>query len=126
MGFDFDDIFFNGLKNQLNRIESKLDSLINKENKMSATLDQVLADVTSETTLENSIVTLLDSVQAQLTSALANTTIAPADQAKIDSIFTGLEANKTALTAAIAANTPAAPVTPVEPGAGASVTGSAS
>lgn len=76
---------------------------------MSATLDQVLADVSNETTLENSVLALLTSVQAQLAAALANTSISPADQAKIDSIFSGLESNKTALTAAITANTPVTP-----------------
>lgn len=93
----------------LKRIEAKLDYLIEKENQMSATLDQVVQDVSDETTLESSIVTLLDGIQAQLTAALAGTTISAANQTKIDAIFSGLEANKTALSAAIIANTPVTP-----------------
>lgn len=76
---------------------------------MSATLDQIVQDVSDETTLEGSIVTLLNGVEAQLTAALAGTTISPENQAKIDSIFSGLEANKAALSAAITANTPVTP-----------------
>lgn len=91
---------------------------------MSATLDQVLADVNSETTLENSVVALLNGVETQLKAALANTSISAADQAKIDGIFDGLEANKTSLTAAITANTPAAPVTPVASNTGTSASAS--
>lgn len=94
---------------QLNRIENKLDILIAKENKMGATLDQVLQDVSDETSLEQSVLTLVGNIQDQLKAALAGTTISPANQAKIDSIFSGIESNKTALTAALTANTPVTP-----------------
>ena len=76
---------------------------------MSATLDQVLQDVTDETSLENSVLSLLSGIQAQLQQALQGTNISPANQAKIDAIFNGLESNKTALTAAITSNTPVTP-----------------
>lgn len=101
--------WYSNLVNQLNRIEQKLDLILKKEVAMSATIDQLVADVTAETTLEGSIITLLNNVEAQLKAALANTVIAPADQAKLDSMFSDLESNKAALAAAIAANTPVAP-----------------
>lgn len=97
--------FFKEMKEQLNRIEFKLDLILKKENKMDATIQQILDDVTAETTLESSIITLLSSVEAQLQQVLSNTVISPADQAKVNSIFANLESNKAALAAAIAANT---------------------
>jgi|GEM_PF-5309038 TATA-binding protein-associated factor Taf7 len=93
----------------LNRIENKLDFLIKREAQMSATLDQVVQDVTDESTIEDSLIALISGIQTQLTAALAGTTISPANQAKIDAVFSGLEANKTKLAAAVTANTPAAP-----------------
>lgn len=93
----------------MDRIERKLDYLIKQEARMDATTAQVLAGVQNETTLETSIITLLNNVEAQLLAALANTNINPADQANLNAIFDNLEANKTALTAAITANTPVTP-----------------
>ena len=76
------------------------------EKRIMANINEVIADVTAETTLETSLVTLLSNVQSQLTSALANVSVPVATQAQIDGIFALLEANKTALTAALTANTP--------------------
>ena len=96
------------INKKLNLIIALLGTVLRKERRIMATIDQVLQDVTDEGTLEDSIIALLTSVQTQLAAALANTTI-PADvQAKIDSVFTGLEANKAKVAAAVTANTPAA------------------
>lgn len=85
------------IKQELNLINQKL-------LKMSATLDQLLQDVNDETTLENSLITLTQGIKAQLDAILAGNL--PADvQAKVDSLFSQVEANKLALTNAIAANT---------------------
>lgn len=73
-----------------------------------ATLDQVLQDVTDESTLDDSIITLLTGIKAQLDAVLAGG-LTPEVQAKVDAIFTAAEANKAKVAAAIAANTPAAP-----------------
>ena len=90
------------------RQDARLSHLTRKVRRIMATIDQVLQDVTDESTLEDSIITLLTNIKAQLDAALANTTI-PADvQAKIDSVFDGIEKNKTKVAAAITANTPAA------------------
>lgn len=102
-------LVFKGLREQLNRIERKLDLLIKKENQMNETTTEILAAVEQETTLEQSAITLLNSLQTQLQAALANTTIDPADQANLNTIFADLSANATALSAAITANTPVAP-----------------
>ena len=91
------------------RLSGKLD-------KMAATLDQLVQDVNDESTLEDSIITLLNGIQAQLTAALAGTTLPTAVQAKVDAAFATLEANKAKLAAAITANTPAAPA-PAAPAA---------
>lgn len=79
------------------------------EKKLMAQIDEVISDVEEETTLEDSIITLLGSIQQQLKDALAGVTIPPAVQAKIDRAFSELEANKAKLTAALVANTPSAP-----------------
>lgn len=67
-----------------------------------ATLDEVLADVTAETTQLDSLSTLIAGLQKQLADALAGTTL-PADvQAKVDAIFAAAEANKAKIAAALA------------------------
>ena len=109
-------IWLRDLKEQLERveasqkrIENKLDLLIKGEAMENETLDQLLADVQSESTVDDSIIALVGSIQSQLAAALANTTIAPADQDKINAIFSAVEANKAKISAAVTANTPTAP-----------------
>src|ERR1017187_5290155 len=94
--------------NQLNRIEEKIERLLKGVNRMAPTLDQVLQDVTDESTIEDSILTLLAGIQAQLTAPLAGTPTTAANQAKIDAIFSGWETNKAKVAAATTANSPAA------------------
>lgn len=72
-----------------------------------ATLDDITADMTEETTAIGGISTLVQGLRQQLADALSGTTLPPAVQAKVDAIFTAAEANKGALAAALAANTPA-------------------
>lgn len=74
-----------------------------------ATIDDVVKDVTDESTVEDGLITLTTDIKTQLDAALAGTTVPPAVQAKIDAVFTQLETNKAKLAAAITANTPAAP-----------------
>lgn len=79
------------------------------ENRIMAKIEEVLQDISDESTLEDSILALVTGIKQQLADALANVTV-PADvQAKIDAAFAQLEANKAKLTDAITANTPAAP-----------------
>ena len=72
-----------------------------------ATIDDVVKDVTDESTVEDGLITLTTDIKTQLDAALAGTTVPPAVQAKIDAVFTQLETNKAKLAAAITANTPA-------------------
>ena len=74
--------------------------------KIMVTLDEILADVTQETTDIASISTLIKGLKQQLADALAGTTLPPAVQAKVDAIFAGVETNKAAIADALAANTP--------------------
>lgn len=78
---------------------------------MNETTQQILDAVTAEQTVEQSAITLITNLQAQLTAALANTTIDAADQQNLNTIFADLQSNSVALSAAITANTPAAPAT---------------
>src|ERR1017187_10471468 len=79
------------------------------ENKIMVTLEQVLQDTTDESNLDDSIITLLNGVKQQLTDALSGATLPPAVQAQVDQVLTNLEAIKSEVSAAIVANTPAAP-----------------
>jgi hypothetical protein len=93
----------------LRGINSKLDSIIKTQETMMATLDEVLADVTAESTDIASLSALIDGLRQQVADALAGTTLPPATQAKVDAIFTAAEANKAAIAKALAANTPPTP-----------------
>lgn len=73
---------------------------------MANTLDEIASDVEAETTLIAGVGTLIAGLKQQVADALSGTTLPPAVQAKIDTIFAGTEANKTALADALAANVP--------------------
>lgn len=81
--------------------------LANQEQIMS-TLDDVLADVTAEATAIDSLSALTAGLKQQLADALAGVALPPNVQAKIDTVFAGLEANKQKVIDAISANTDSA------------------
>jgi len=102
---------------QLDRIEKKLDQLLLQmglgialdraqlqegEIIMSA-LDDLQAQVQKNTDVEDSAVTLIQGIAAQLAAAIAAN-----DPAKIQALQTQLAAHADALAAAVTANTPAA------------------
>lgn len=103
-----------GLLREMNR---KLSEILSNQETMMATLDQILQDVTDESTAIDSISTLIAGLKQQLADALANTSLPPDVQAKIDAVFSAAESNKAKLAAALAANTLAAPPAPPAPGA---------
>lgn len=70
-----------------------------------ASLDDVLNDVTAETTLVSGVSTLVSGLQKQLADALSGTLTAE-QQSKVDQIFAAAEANKAALATALASGTP--------------------
>lgn len=86
-------------------LESRVTLLEGKVKTIMATLDDALTDIAAINTLDDSILAMLKHVQDELAAALSGTTI-PADvQAKIDAVFSGLEAEKAKLSAAVTANT---------------------
>lgn len=95
-------------------INRKLDYIIGKEIKMENTLDATLADVQSESTVIDGLITLTAGIKSQLDAVLAGA-LTPDQQAKVDAIFAAVEENKEKVSAAITANTPAAPASPASP-----------
>ena len=95
----------------------RLDLIIANQETIMATLDEVLADVAAESTAIDSLAALTAGLKRQVADALANTTLPPDVQAKIDAVFTGLEQNKQKVMDAITANQkpiepqPAQPIT---------------
>jgi hypothetical protein len=75
---------------------------IGQEVIMSASLDKLKADVQAQTGVVQSVSTLLSGMAQQIRDAAANN-----DQAALDDLATQLETNTSALSAAVAANTPA-------------------
>jgi hypothetical protein len=73
--------------------------------KIMATLDELVVAVQADTTVDDSIVTLLEQLAAQIKSG----GLSAADQAKVDAVFANVTANSAKVAAAVTANTPAAP-----------------
>lgn len=95
--------------------DDKLDELITlvkqvlkRETLIMATLEETLADVQAESAVDDSIITLVTGLKAQLDAVLGGQ-LTPAQQAQVDQIFAAIEANKAKVAAAVTANTPAAP-----------------
>lgn len=89
---------------RLDRLLVLVTQLLQKDTKIMATLDDITAAVAAEATVEQSAITLLTSLHDQLAAALASQ-----DPAAIQAVVDQLGTNTAALSAAIAANTPAAP-----------------
>ncbi len=92
----------------LERLEKKIDEILkivnintNNQKTIIMDLDQLTADVTNNTTVEQSAITLLNGLSQQLKDA-------GTDPAKLAALQTSLETSTAALAAAITANTPAA------------------
>lgn len=67
-----------------------------------ATLDDVLAEVTKETTAIGGVTALIAGLRQQIADALNTHTIPPAVQAKVDAIFAAATANNAAIAQALA------------------------
>lgn len=81
------------------RIEQKLNFIIKNSSKM---FENLQAEVANNTTVESSAIALIKGLAAQITAA-------GTDPAALAAIVSTLQANDTALAAAVAANTVAAP-----------------
>jgi len=93
------------------RLERKVDGLIAAQTAtlqqlevMRMTLDDILAKVAAEKTVDDSIVTLLNGISQQLKDAIA----AGADSVKLKAISDALDANIAEIQDAVTKNTPAA------------------
>ena len=82
-----------------------LDYLKGMEKRIMASLDETLAAVTAESTVDDSIIALLNGLAAQIKAG----GLSAADQAKVDAIFNQATANSAKVTAAVTANTPPTP-----------------
>lgn len=97
---------------QFYAFQHKLDLIIRTQEKIMATLDQVLSDVTDEGTRLDSLSALIGGLRTQLADALSGANLPAPVQAKVDAIFAAAEANKgkidTALNTGVPAPTPPA------------------
>jgi hypothetical protein len=74
------------------------------ERRVMSKLDDILKDVTDETTQLDGISTLIDGLRQQVADATKNAGISAEDAAKIDAIFAAAESNKAKVAAALGAN----------------------
>jgi hypothetical protein len=98
----------------LERIEQKIDLLLQRLNIMSANVSAnflaLQAQVAQNASVEGSAVTLIQGLVTQLAAAIAAQ--ANGDTAALPALQSQLATSATALAAAITANTPVAPVSP--------------
>jgi hypothetical protein len=85
-----------------------LQTLTNMETKMTISLDALSAAVANNSTIEGSVVTLLQQLASQIAAIPPSND--PATQASLDALVATLSQNDTTLASAVVANTPA--VTP--------------
>jgi uncharacterized coiled-coil protein SlyX len=97
---------------QIDRIESKLDSLTRKEESHMSEQRDAFTDLTAKVAkvqeVDASAITLLEGLTAKLNDLAAQLGDSPA-AAEIAALATSLDASSAALAAAVVANTPAAP-----------------
>jgi len=102
------------LDKKINKIHGQLHLLINlqlKETKrMSQDLSAIQAAVDKETAVTTSAIALINGIAAKLVDAAAEIAAAGADPAVVAKLAADLSAQADSLAAAVAANTPAAPV----------------
>jgi hypothetical protein len=87
---------------QHNEIIGILNQILAKENIMGADLTSLTAEVTNNTSVEQSAITLIGNLAAAITAA-------GTDPVALGALVTQLQTNDAALAAAVAANTVAAP-----------------
>lgn len=87
----------------------RLDRILANQEKMMATLDEVLQRVAEENTKVDSLLALLAGIKRQLDDALAapgaGTVLSPEQQAKVDAIFAAVSDASAKVQTAIDANT---------------------
>src|SRR5215831_14445536 len=91
--------------NQILRIVTGIQTT---EGKVMATVQDVINEIASERSVEDSVVALLDGINAQLTDVKAQLAASGADASALDAIIASLKDNEAKLTDAVTRNTPAA------------------
>ena len=99
---------------RLDELDAKLNLIIHNQERIMATqadiaaaLAKVTQDVAAETTVNQSAITLIQGLNAQI-AALAASTTDTTTAAALTALSSTIEANTTSLAAAVPANTPAA------------------
>lgn len=106
-------IFTTQDRSNIQSILAIVQGLASKGTQIMASLADITAAVAAETTVEQSVITLLGTLSSDLTAAIANN-----DPAAMQAIVTTLNNNAAALAAAVTANTPAPTPAPApSPGA---------
>ena len=88
-------------------VYQSIHSLSERLNKMAGTITDLKNAVTAEETVEQSLITLVDGLGAQIKAALPS--LSADDQATLDGVLSSIATDSAAITAAVTANTPAAP-----------------
>ena len=92
-----------GDSQKLDTVITMLQTVIQKENQMAATIDDVIAAAAAEKAVDDSVVALLNQLTQLLQAAIATN-----DPAKVQAALDAINANKQELADAVTANTPAA------------------
>lgn len=88
---------------RFDRVEAMLKQIVNQGTNIMATLQDIIAKVEAEKTVEDSAIALLQSISQQLKDAIASN-----DPTQLQQIADMLDANTSTLTQAVTDNTPAA------------------
>lgn len=91
--------------NKLDLLLNLLIQVIRKENYIMATIQDINAAIAAESSVDDSIIALLDGIVQQLKSAQASN-----DPAALDLVIAGITANTKKIQDAVTANTPVTPV----------------
>jgi hypothetical protein len=97
----------------LTRIDANVTRLLAKETAMALDLTTLTAEVSRNTTVEQSVVALLGQLTAIIKTIPPSTD--PTTQAALEQLAATLSGNDTAIAAAVTANTPEGPTPPVTP-----------
>lgn len=105
-------VYFHDRRNEalLAAVLEQYGLILSKMETIMATLDEVLAEVTDESTRLDSIQALIDGIKQQLADALSGAALPPDVQAKIDAVFAGLTGNKAKIDKALNTGVPTPPV----------------
>ncbi len=109
------DVYLHGLPvedHQLGDILKQLGVLTRKVDHMSAELDKLTAAVTRNTSVDASIVTLVEGLAQQIRDLITANTELPALKAALGTLADQLEASSDAEATAVQANTPTPPPAP--------------